>query len=56
MLITSLILTPLIGILLLFSIITFNQNNNLVLMKKTTLFVTIVNLSISLFIFMQRRD
>jgi NADH-ubiquinone oxidoreductase chain 4 len=51
MLLSSLIFTPIIGIFVISSMITYNIENKPNLLKTIALFVTIINLAISLIIF-----
>jgi NADH-ubiquinone oxidoreductase chain 4 len=51
MLLTSLIFTPLIGILIISSLLTYDINNKAKLLKSVALFITIIDLIISLVIF-----
>jgi NADH-ubiquinone oxidoreductase chain 4 len=51
MLLSSLIFTPIIGIFIISSMLTYNVENKPNLLKSVALFVTIVNLAISLIIF-----
>lgn len=51
MLLSSLIFTPIIGIFIISSMLTYNVENKPNLLKSVALFVTIINLAISLIIF-----
>ena len=51
MLLSSLIFTPIIGIFIISSMLTYNVENKPNLLKSVALFITIINLAISLVIF-----
>jgi len=51
MLLSSLIFTPIIGIFIISSMLTYNVENKPNLLKSVALFITIINLAISLIIF-----
>jgi len=51
MLLSSLIFTPIIGIFIISSMLTYSIENKANLLKSVALFITIINLAISLIIF-----
>jgi len=51
MLLSSLIFTPIIGIFIISSMLTYNVENKPNLLKSVALFITVINLAISLIIF-----